>query len=553
MKFDIPKSQRAVQLIGPGSLTLNSRKEVTPPGPHQILCKVEAVGLCFSDLKLLKQFSKHPRKTGITAGIDQKILDEIPSYAPDNAPTVPGHEAVVRIWAVGDKVDNFKPGQRYLVQTDYRWLPTANSNASFGYNFEGALQEYVLMDQRIITSPKGESMLIPASESLSASAIALVEPWACVENAYSTTERATLKTGGKMLIVAESPFDINKFHDFLISNGQPGQITLVAKNPIKINLSIPVTLLSDISQITDLTFDDVIYFGSEADTIEILFDNIAPQGLLNIVLCGSSLKRNVITYVGRVHYGGIRIVGTVTADPADSLRYIPKSAEIRKGDKINVIGAAGPMGMMHVVRNICQGISNVSITACDLDENRLMGLNKIAVELAKKNNVKYQACHSDKINPEEKFDYVVLMVPAADLVAQAVQTASDNAIINIFAGIPASVTTGIDLQRYIEKQIYFIGTSGSVLQDMKVVLQKLQTEKLDTNLSIAAVADLESAVEGIDAVENRTIPGKIIVYPSCHNLPLTTIQNIPPEVAELMSDGLWNGHAENKLLELYKK
>ena len=87
---------------------------------------------------------------------------------PDEAPTVPGHETVVRIVAVGPDVKRHKPGERYLVQTDYRWLRTATSNAAFGYNFEGALQEYVLMDERVITAPDGESMLIPAREERAA-------------------------------------------------------------------------------------------------------------------------------------------------------------------------------------------------------------------------------------------------------------------------------------------------------------------------------------------------------------------------------------------------
>ena len=83
----------------------------------------------------------------------------------------------------------FKAGERYLVQTDYRWLPTKSSNAAFGYNFEGALQEFVLVDERVITAPDGESMFIPAPEDLSASAIALCEPWACVEDAYVEKQR----------------------------------------------------------------------------------------------------------------------------------------------------------------------------------------------------------------------------------------------------------------------------------------------------------------------------------------------------------------------------
>ena len=48
---DIAKLQHAVQLVGPDELVLNTSKVVHPPGEHQILCRVEVVGLCFSDLK----------------------------------------------------------------------------------------------------------------------------------------------------------------------------------------------------------------------------------------------------------------------------------------------------------------------------------------------------------------------------------------------------------------------------------------------------------------------------------------------------------------------
>ena len=125
----IPTKQHAVQLVGPGQLRVNPDKEVFKPGPHQILAKVECVGLCFSDLKLLKQFDQHARKSEITAGLSIDILKDIPSYVPGNKPTVPGHEVACRIVAVGEKVKHHKVGERCLVQTDYRDLPTANSNA----------------------------------------------------------------------------------------------------------------------------------------------------------------------------------------------------------------------------------------------------------------------------------------------------------------------------------------------------------------------------------------------------------------------------------------
>jgi L-sorbose 1-phosphate reductase len=148
--MQLPRTQYAVQLVGPDELQLNPEKPVPAVGPHQILARVECVGLCFSDLKLLKQFDAHARKSEIVRGLSPEVLREISSYVPGGKPTVPGHEVTCRIVAIGDQVEHHKVGERVLVQTDYRGLNTASSNAAFGYNFEGALQEYVLMDERVV-------------------------------------------------------------------------------------------------------------------------------------------------------------------------------------------------------------------------------------------------------------------------------------------------------------------------------------------------------------------------------------------------------------------
>jgi len=573
---NLPKTQYAVQLVGPDELVLNKSKEVFRPGPHQILCRVEVVGLCFSDLKLLKQFSSHVRKSEIVSGIGAEVLSQIPSYVPGEAPTVPGHETVVRIEAVGPGVDKFKPGERYLVQTDYRWLRTASSNGAFGYNFEGALQEYVLMDERVITSPEGDSMLLPASEELSGSAIALVEPWACVEDAYASKERQTLKAGGQMLVVADTEVPKDSLVKLFNRYGRPEHITWISEEPhvkrgalasAPVAEAAPTTgaganrvftagLASNVSELPDATFDDVIYFGSNASIVEELFAKVAAHGLLNIVLCGGRFSRDVVATIGRVHYGGIRIIGTRGCDPAESMKIIPDSGEIRSGDKINVIGAGGPMGTMHVVRNICQGVEGVSVFASDIDANRLAVLTKIAASVAKKNHVQYKPYNPTKDKIAEAFDYTVLMAPVPALVAESVRNSAEQGLINIFAGIPATVTGQIDLNAYIEKQLYFIGTSGSTLDDMKRMLEKAESGRLDTNVSVAAICGLDGATDGIRAVENRTIAGKIMVYPSCHGLGLTPLEELSkklPEVAENLHEGKWTNQAEQKLLERYEK
>jgi threonine dehydrogenase-like Zn-dependent dehydrogenase len=515
-----PTTQRAVQLVAPDQLHLNPAKSIPEPGPRQILARVEVTGLCFSDLKLLKQFHGHVRKSDVITTLDAATLAQIPSYVPNEKPTVPGHETVVRIVKVGAQVKSVKPGDRRLVQTDYRWLKTANSNAAFGYNFEGALQEYVLMDERVITAPDGDSMLLPAAGDLSASAIALVEPWACVEDSYVVRERNAPKAGGRLLEVRCGAFDE-----------------------------------SILARIPDESLDDLVFFGADADLLERLFPKVAKGGLVNLVLCGQRFARPVTSPVGRLHYGGVRITGTTGSDPASGYAVIPANGEIRTGDVIHVVGAAGPMGTMHVIRNICQGVKGVSVIGGDMNDERLAQLAKLSEPLSKRTGVPFQTYNAKTGTPPSgPFGYIALMVPVPALVEQAIQQAAPRAVINIFAGIPAHVSHPLDLNTYVTKQAYFIGTSGSTLEDMRIVLKKVTERSLDTNLSVAAISGLDGAIDGIRAVEKQLIAGKILVYPMCRGLkltPLTELAGVLPDVAAKLKDGVWTKEAEEALLKSY--
>lgn len=536
--MNMPATQRAVQLIGPNELILNDRKEVFQPGPHQMLGKVEVTGLCFSDLKLLKQFDTHVRKSALVTGLDPAILEDLPGYVPGKKPTVPGHETVVRIVKKGDQVNGVEIGDRFLVQTDYRWLRTKDSASAFGYNFEGALQEYVLMDQRVITDPCGESMLIPADESLPASAVALVEPWACVEDSYVAPERQTLKKGGRMM-VAGGENHARILEDFLATQPAPAEI---------------MSSIADASDLPDESIDDLLFFGADAGLLEKLFPKLAKGGLVILCQAGASFGREVTAPVGRLHYGGVRIVGTTSGNPAEAMARIPANGEIREGDRIDVVGAGGPMGTMHVIRNVCQGVPGVHVAGGDMSDERLAMLEKLTQPLAAANGVAFSTYNAKTAPPRGAFNYIALMVPVPALVADAIGRAADNAIINIFAGIPATVYHPLDLDRFVRKGLYFIGTSGSNIDDMKIVLRKVTARTLDTNLSVAAVSGLDGAVEGIRAVEAQAMPGKIIVYPSCHGLgltPLTQLGEKHPEVAALLKDGAWTKAAEEKLIARY--
>lgn len=536
----IPSSQHAVQLVGPGQVRLNTGKPVLPPGPHQILAKVECVGLCFSDLKLLKQFDQHPRKGEVVAGIDRQVLAALPTYVPGRQPTVPGHEVTCRIVAVGQEVTHHRVGERVMVQADFRDLPTAGSNGAFGYNFEGALQEYVLLDERVVVEKSGRRLLIPAPEELSASAIALVEPWACVEDSYVNPERQTLKAGGTLLIVADGPAPAFESLGLPIAaEGGPAKVLAIAPQ--------------DVAAQPDEAFADIIYFGCDAAVIEILNDKLAPRGLMNVVLSGRRIGRDVAIGVGRVHYGSIRWIGTTSSDAADSYRTIPATGELRANDRVAVIGAGGPMGQMHVIRGVCSGVPGIEIVCTDMDDARLESLACKAETLAKANGVALRMVNTRKEPLSGKFDYLALMAPVGQLVADAIRDSREGCLINIFAGIPAPTKQALDLDAYIANRCYMFGTSGSVIRDMQIVLEKVRSGQLDTNRSVDAVCGMAGAVDGIAAVENRTLAGKILVYPMLHELGLVPLSQLPdrfPSIAAKLDGGAWTKAAEDELLRV---
>ena len=554
---ELPKTQHAVQLVGPGELRHNAAKEVPYPGPCQILARVEAVGLCFSDLKLLKQFSQHARKTEILEGIPGDVLAEIPSYVPGDRPTVPGHEVVCRIVAVGDKVTRHRVGERCLVQTDYRTLRTGSSNAAFGYNFEGGLQEYVLMDERVVMDPEsGERFLIPVADDWSASAVALVEPWACVEDAYANQERRRLKPGGRLLVIVEEGHRMEGLAD-AISQSKPACVYGIgaSKEELAAPLSAEVILekAANLSALPGDFFDDIVYFGARRQTIEGCNDKIAAGGIVIIVTGGRKIGEPVSVGIGRVHYGMTRWIGTSGDRADDALQMIPPDGEIRPGDRIAILGAAGPMGQMHVIRDIRQGTPGISIVAADVDDSRLEALARKARPLAEAEAVKLRFVNTTREPLAGRFSYFALLAPIGSLVADAVRTSLEGCIINIFAGIPAPTRQALDLDAYIANSCYMIGTSGSVIRDMKIVLGKIERGRLDTNCSVDAISGMTGALDGLAAVESRTLAGKIIVYPELHGLGLIRLSELPrlyPTVAAELQDGQWTAQAERELLRV---
>ena len=541
----IPSTQHAVQIVGPDDFIVATAKPVDAVGPHQMLMEVEACGICFSDTKLLHAFDQHPRKAELAGGLSVAELREIPSYHPGAEPTVPGHEPVGRIVAAGELVSHFAVGDRVLVQADWKHLPTKTSSGAFGYNFEGALQEYVVIDERCVVSPSGEEMLLHVSATASAASLGLIEPWATVEGAYSGAERVAPLLGGRMLVAIEEGAAVEGLAE-IVSAGSPGVLVRL-EGAAHANRSLDRQL----DFLDGQLFDDIIYFGSRSAFLGRLGGLLDNHGLLNTVLGGRQLDGLVSIDIGRVHYDFIRYCGTPGSDPAAGYAWLPESAALRAGERLTVIGAAGPMGLMHTVRAVSSGIPGLSVPATDLSDERLRHLRGVVSPLADERGVSVDYLNTERDEAPSNASYVVCLVPVPAVVAQAVESAGEGAIINAFAGIPAGVTGQLNLQRIIDKQVFLTGSSGSDQGDMVAVLERIESGALDTTISLDAVCGMAGFPDAIRSVIERTSSGKIVVYPSLHDLPLVRLVDLAevlPTVAAELVDGRWTSAAEHALL-----
>jgi hypothetical protein len=300
----------------------------------------------------------------------------------------------------------------------------------------------------------------------------------------------------------------------------------------------------DLASLPAGSFDDIVYFGADADRVESLQALLAPKGVIDLVLGGERLGRPVEVDVGRVHYDLTRWVGTPGTSAAEGYAMAPGIAELRDGERVGIIGAAGPMGFMHVIRALASGRPGLDVTAVDIDEARLAHLAEVAAPLAEARGVAFRSI-------EPGFTRIGVMVPSPTLAAEAVRLAGDDAIVDLFAGFAIGTRAPIDVDELVRKRVYLIGTSGSMIPDMKAVLAKLEAGVLDTNISVDAVSGMEGVADALAAVQARTSGGKIVIYPMLSGvgmLKLPELEERFPGVAAVLDQGRWTRAAEEALL-----
>jgi L-sorbose 1-phosphate reductase len=362
-------------------------------------------------------------------------------------------------------------------------------NVAYGYALTGGMSQYGIVTKELLDGDEG-CYLLPISPTTNNAEAALVEPWACVEAAYRWTEREEV-TGG----------------DFVATQGiSPEAFETGAKNLEKNgHVWIPA---------------------------------------------GFSLSRKVSVDVGKIHYDGQRYAKIGSPNVRN---------EIKPGGVAWFIGAAGPMGQMHAQRALSLPNPPRKLLVTDRHTHRLEALEQRLGALARERGVEMILVNVKEAEPDferiapEGFDDVVIMVPSVEAVEESFPLLAEDGVLNVFAGLARGTMITVDISLIAQKNTRIVGTSGSMIEDMITVRDKMETGILDTGASLAAIGGLEAFRDGLEGVKNSRFPGKTVIFPHVTDLPLTALPDLKatrPDVYIHLRDGqFWTDAAEKALLE----
>lgn len=539
---------------GPDSLPLLRPKD------DEVLLRVDAIGVCMSDVKLITQGSTHARITG------RDLVKE---------PVIPGHEVSLTVVEAGAKwKDAYKPGSKYIVQADVYYKGV---NIAYGYALEGGMQQFGIVGEPILNGDEG-SYLIPVQPDTGYAEAALVEPWTCVVASYRITPRKALKPGGVTLIVGVDDGDYN-ISGAVCSTGAPAKLILAGlSDSLKSSICNCGGCKAEIVEVGKLTadavlplsqertgaqgFDDVIVLGTpDPELAEALGANLAKQAVMAII-ADKPIARPLKMDVGRIHYDYIDYVGTKSKSVADAYSA-SRVSELKPGGTAWFIGAAGAMGSMHVQRAAKMPDGPKKMLCTDVDDYRMECLRASIAESVLKNGIeviyvnpmKEGQAAVDKaiadITGGKGFDDIIVSVLVPVLIEQAVPHLAEGGLMNIFAGLPRGTIVPFDLSTTYMKGNRFVGSSGSRPQDMVDTLDLTESGDLPTRNSLAAIGGIDAMADGVHAVKEARFPGKTVIFPQIE-MPLTALTDLDkvmPNVFAKLKDGkFWTKEAEEELL-----
>ena len=365
--FAVPKTMQALVACGKGFESLSVREvPVSEIGPDQLLARVDAAGVCTSNLKLIAQGQDH---TFINGWDMQKW------------PVILGDEGAITIVKVGDNLkEQYTSGQRFVIQPAvavdpinhrdrYKNNADGMHKCAVGYTLGGHLAQYICVQEEVL---RGQCLLPLPDEEMPYFAASMAEPISCI---YSAQQRnyhiikegpnAERKThmgclpGGMTVIIGAGA--MGRIHAELALRYSPSVLIVSARTRTRLDIVDRVlqqtaqdkgvrliTVTTDKLPETIMRYsggkgaDDIILSVGVRDVQQKAIELLAPGGVAN--LFGGLPRGDSILDLDaiKVHYQEIKIVGSSGGDPSDMAATL-KAIDAGDVDPGNYVAAVGSL------------------------------------------------------------------------------------------------------------------------------------------------------------------------------------------------------------------
>ncbi len=519
-------------------------------GPDELLVRHDAVGLCFSDVKVIRAGEKHPR-------IHRDMQTD---------PVVLGHEVTLTVVSVGENLrDQYAIGDRFIVQAD---VYVGGVDQTYGYTIQGGQSQYSVIDQRVLNGDEG-CYLIPVQPDTGYAESALTEPWTCVLTAYQLEYRTRLKSGGTTWIIGtggkEKPytistgFDETSHPDRLLLTQVPADFVHWLETRAE-SLGVEVIKVDDVNAPFVDKMDDIVLLGADPDLIEAASPHLAKFGVMAFI-ADEPLSHKVEIDVGRVHYNRWLYVGGPDPDIARAYSAVPARSTLKPGGRAWFVGAGGPMGRLHVQHAIKAPDGPKTILCTARTNNRLPIVESIYRDDAETKGITFVcASLSDDAYRQAVeevgqagFDDIVVLAPSPDAIAEAAEYLAPGGVMNVFAGVKRGTMVSLDLSAVYRKNMRIIGHSGLTTASMRIALRQVESGEFSPNRLVAAVGSLAAVPDGLRAVRDGGFSGKVVIFPHIKDLaltPLPDLNKLPSVYAKLKDGREWTKEAEEEFLRL---
>lgn len=316
---------RAVVADGVDAPLRIEEREVPHPGPGEVLVRVQACGVCGSDLFLLEG-----------------------GFGTDRFPVVPGHEAAGVVAELGAGVDTVRVGDQvalYYIENDptSRWVRTGRPNLGpavrrMGVDCDGAFADYVVRPADTLIRPSAP--LDPAQLAVLTDAVAT--PYHALHGV------ARVQPGERVVVIGIGGIGSNAVQ---IARHLGADVIAVARSPTKLDLAADLgaselvradddaTVLAAVQRLTGDGADVVLQCVGSAAQDQLAVQLAGPGG--RVVFVGAALAPFEVRAVDLI-WRELSLLGSRGFTPDDIATVVDLSlAGVLRTD--HLIGAPRPL------------------------------------------------------------------------------------------------------------------------------------------------------------------------------------------------------------------